>query len=170
MVDGQADIAEDASQSSLGDVAVAVHRRGTEAAASGSYGDRKLSRNAELLDQADERRTEIFQRLFLGVALAVRSYTWTQLSVSTPHAVLVALDDDRHGNGAKLGHEGTIARQRGVPPLWRPLPIHHTTIVARLPLNQPADHNRAPRLSYPTVSVWSSSPGQGSVGRRSTTR
>ena len=54
---------------------------------------------------------EIIQRGFLGVALAVCTHTWTQLGVSAPHAILVALDDDRHGNGATLGHEVTIARQ-----------------------------------------------------------
>jgi hypothetical protein len=31
--------------------------------------------------------------------------------VSAPHAILVPLDDDRHGNGAPLGHEVTMARQ-----------------------------------------------------------
>ncbi|GIE97720.1 hypothetical protein Ari01nite_51850 [Paractinoplanes rishiriensis] len=82
-----------------------------EAEASGSHGDRKLPRNAELLDQADERIAEIFQCGFLGVTLAMCTHSGTQLGVSAPDAVLVALDDYRHGHGAKLGYEGTIARQ-----------------------------------------------------------
>ena len=53
---------------------------------------------------------EVLQRSFLGVALAVRAHAWTQLGMGAPHAVLVALDDDRHGNSARLGHAVTTAR------------------------------------------------------------
>jgi hypothetical protein len=30
--------------------------------------------------------------------------------MGAPHAVLVALDDDRHSNGARVGHVVTIAQ------------------------------------------------------------
>jgi hypothetical protein len=64
--------------------------------------------------------------------------------VSTPHPVLVALDD-RRGNGAKLGREGIMARQWEFPRPRGPLPIHHPTIVVRLPLDQLVDHDRVRR-------------------------
>ena len=65
------------------------------------------------LDQTDERFTEVIQCGFFGVALAMCTHTWTQLGVSAPHALLIALDDDRHGNGATLCHEVTTPRQSG---------------------------------------------------------
>jgi hypothetical protein len=52
----------------------------------GGQGDRELPGNTELLDQTNERLTEIIRRGFLGVALAVCTHTWTQLGVSAPHA------------------------------------------------------------------------------------
>jgi hypothetical protein len=87
------------------------HTDVAEAASSGQS-DRKLPRDAELLDEADQCLAKIFQRRFLGVAFAVRTHARTQLSMSAPDAVLVEIDDDRHSNGAKFGHIVTIAQVR----------------------------------------------------------
>jgi hypothetical protein len=80
------------------------------AEASGCDGDGELARCAELLDEAGQRLTEILECGFLGVAFAVRSQTGAQLGVGAPHAVLVALHDDRHRYRAKFGNAATLVR------------------------------------------------------------
>lgn len=71
---------------------------------SGSYGDRKLPRNAELLYQGCERLAEIFQSGILRSAFTVRAQPRTELSMGAPYAVFVLFDGDRHGYGPRLGH------------------------------------------------------------------
>ena len=56
--------------------------------------------DSELLDETGERLAEILQRGFLGLALPMRADARPQLGVRAPHAVLVALDNDRDGNDA----------------------------------------------------------------------
>src|SRR5215470_7874725 len=82
------------------------------AAALGRHSDGQFPWNPELLNEADKCLTEVVERLRFGAALAVSADTRTKLGMRTPHPVLVALDDDRHGygGGAGLCHGPTITR------------------------------------------------------------
>jgi hypothetical protein len=88
------------------DDAVARDRKGS--GASGCQCDGQLARDPELFDEAEECLTEVVQRCFLGLALAVGADARTQLGVRAPDSVLVALNNDRHGDGARLCHCTTI--------------------------------------------------------------
>jgi len=72
--------------------------------ASGRHGDGQLAGNAELFDETQQRVAEIVESFVLGTAFAVSADTRAQLGVCAPDSVLVALDDDRHGDGTGYCH------------------------------------------------------------------
>ena len=79
------------------------------AVASGSHSDGHFSGNAGLLDETRQSLAEVVERLTLSGALTVGAKTGSQLRVRTPHAVLVALDDDRHGDRPETCHDASIS-------------------------------------------------------------
>ena len=81
--------------------------------ASGSDGNGEFAGNTEFFDQSGECLAEVRECGFLGIALAVGAQAGTQLRMCTPHAILVALHDDRHSYRARFGHVVTIARFGG---------------------------------------------------------
>lgn len=126
-------------------------------AASGRHSDRQLPRNAELLNEADERLAEVSERLFFGIALAVSADTGTKLGMCTPHGILVALDDDRHSNGGGAGlcHVTTItARAARTARALRPSDAGRVTGVHALPVAAQAVRHADDNLRSQTAPVW----------------
>jgi len=85
--------------------------------ASGRHGDRHLPGNAEFLDETRQCFAEVGERLTFGGTLAMGAKARTQLRMRTPNAVLVALDNDWHGDRPEIRHEATIPSggRRGEP-------------------------------------------------------
>jgi hypothetical protein len=120
-----------------------------EVAASGRHSDGQLSGDPELFDEAHERGAEVVERLFFGVALAVGTDTGAQLSMRTPHPIFVALDDDRHGNGAEICHATTITRplrdtRARCPQTSRLIEINVLAAAAGTTITRRGDHDPGP--------------------------
>lgn len=84
LLDRQAYVAENASQRAFSDIPIAVN---------GDSGAASIGMAQDVVTAGDPGDLE----------------TVPLQSVRTPHAVLVAFDDDRHGYGPQIGHPTTIA-------------------------------------------------------------
>ena len=77
--------------------------------ASGRHGDRHFPGNAELLDEARQRFAEVVEGLTFCNALTMGAKARAQLRMRAPNTVLVAFDDDWHGDRPEIRHEATIS-------------------------------------------------------------